>query len=98
MTQHAVGRDVIGLHQIGYQLVERLNLRRRGSIDVEIADQANPNAVIVELIVWSFGMRAPFLDWPAGAGLDLTIPAVGAVADDEVISAAIPAFFFVLAI
>ena len=61
-------------------------MRRRRLCLVEVADQTNADAEVIEAVVRTLGMRPPLLLGPARADLDLTVAAVGAVADEEVVA------------
>ena len=67
-------------------------LRRRWIVIVEIADQADSDAMLVVVLVRRFAMGAMLLFDPARADFDLSVGRVGAVADDEVIAEFVPAF------
>src|SRR5262245_58135075 len=85
VADHAVGRDVVGLHQVRDQAREGLHLGAGRALGVEVAHHADADAVVVEAVVGGLGVGAPFLLGPARADLDQAVGGVGAVADDEMI-------------
>lgn len=81
---------------------ERLELARGRASVLEIADEADADAVVVEEVAWplhaevapraGLAVGAGFLEAPALSDEDLSVGVVDAIADDEVITeAAVPA-------
>ena len=87
MTEHTIGRDVVRLHQIGNELLQRLDLGLGRMGHVKIAYEANADAEIIKPLIRRPGVRTPFLNRPAGAHFDLSVARVCAIADDEIVTA-----------
>src|SRR5688500_3742048 len=92
----AVGHDLRGVDveragQEDHQLVQALNLLGAGPAGVEVADQADADAVLVVILARGFAVGPVLLAGPAGADLHLAVAAAGAVADDEVVAELVPA-------
>src|SRR5262249_44222065 len=86
------GRDLVPLLQVGDQGLGRGDLLGCGRCVGEGADQADADAVLVDVGVRrAFAMKPVLLVRPAPGDLDLAVGAAGAVADDEVVAAAVPA-------
>lgn len=91
VTEDVVAGNVVRSHEIHNKPDQGMELLGGGSRLVEIADQTDSDAVGVVSVVEGVVVRAPFLDGPAGADFDLSVAAVGAVANDKVISELIKA-------
>jgi hypothetical protein len=70
--------------KIFYQLFAGIELRARGLVAVEIADETNPEPDVVHVI--AMDMAAAHLVHPTVPDFDLPVPRRSSVADDEMIS------------
>ena len=87
---HAARRDVVALAEVGDKRLGRGDLPRRRRLLVEVADQADADAVFVDVVgAGVAAVDALLLIGPALGDLDLAVGAAGAVADHEVIAAAV---------
>ena len=74
------------------QLHQACQLRWRWIIVIEIADQADPDAMLIVILVRRLAVCPMFLLQPSRPDFDLSVRRVRAVADDKVIAELIPAF------
>jgi hypothetical protein len=86
MAKDAIGGNVVFAHQVNNQTGQGAKLLWRWMGLVEIADEADADAICVVAVVQGVIVSAPLLLGPARADFDLAVAAVGAVADDEVIA------------
>src|SRR4051812_15310717 len=56
VAQDVVGGNVVGLHQVRHQLGHRFELCIGGARDIEVADHADADAVLVEFVIGGFGV------------------------------------------
>lgn len=95
----ARGGDIHFGAEEGDEFFEDGELPRRGAFFLEVSDQADPDAVVVEEIVGAIlaevlasaggAVGAVDLAFPARADEDLAVGVVYAIADDEVIAEAV---------
>src|SRR5581483_8604521 len=82
-----VARDPVLLHEVLDQVAERGELLRAGNAVVEVADEADADAVLVVLLDAGVGaVDSLVLAQPARADLDLAVRRLRPVADDEVVA------------
>ena len=87
---HVTRRDVVALAQVGDQSLGCGELTPGRRLLVKVADQANADSVLIGIVGASVAaVRALLLVIPALGDFDLAVGAAAAVADDEVISAAV---------
>ena len=85
---HVRGRDVVARLKVVYQRLGGLDLLRRRAVLVEVAHQADADAVVVDgRRLGVAAVSSPALVAPAPGDLDLAVRATRPVADDEVIAA-----------
>src|SRR5260221_2605908 len=82
--------------QVADQLFETFELLPRGQVAVEIADEADAERDVVEII--AVDVAAVDLPHPAVADLDFAVAARGAVADDEMVREPVLHFAYVLVV
>ena len=92
MSIDAIEGDIAAFAQMGHQPDQRAHLGRARMPGVlEVADQANSNAIVVEAIVRRLAMGTVFLFQPPRADLDFTVSRSPPVADYKMITQLIPA-------
>src|SRR5262245_46479042 len=88
MSRDVAGLDVVPLAEVADQGLRRRDLPRRGRLPVQVADQADPDPVLVDVMAAGIpAVHALFLVIPALGDLDLAVAAPLPVADHEVIAA-----------
>ena len=91
-VSHPALRDVVALAEVGDQGLGRGDLTRRRRLLVEIAHQADADPVFVDVVSAGVAtVNTLLLVGPALGDLDLAVAAAGAVADHEVVAAAVEA-------
>ncbi len=84
--------DAVTGAQIGDQRLGRGHLPRRRGLLVQVADEADADAVLVDLgVLGVAAVHSMFLVHPPLGDFDLAVFAAGAVADHEVVAAAVVA-------
>ena len=86
VAEDALRRDVVRALQERDETGDGLQLLGGGPGDIEVADEADSDAVVVVLVVRRLGVSAPLLLAPARADFHLPVTRVAAVADDEVVA------------
>ncbi len=89
MADDPVGADVVGFFEVGDEAGQGLELGGRRAGNIEIADEADADAVFVVAVLVGLGVLGVGPDAlfaPAGADFDLAIAGFGAVSDDEVVA------------
>src|SRR5262249_6761939 len=90
MGGDVAGLDVVPLAEEADQGLGRRDLPRRGGLPVQVADQADPDPVFVDVVAAGIpAVHALLLVIPALRDLDLAVAATLPVADHEVIAAAV---------
>ena len=84
MPDHAAGRNSVLRLQVRDQLLDGLQLRGRGWFLFKIADQGDPDSVLV--VIGAAGVGTVHLLFPAEGRFNLTVTHSVAVADDEVVA------------
>ena len=95
--EHAVAEDaglgnVVALHEPAGERGEVLELGLGGAAEVEVSDEADADAELVEFgMVVDAGVGAGDLLEPARADFDLAVAGEGTVADDKIVAKLVPA-------
>ena len=91
VRRYPVRRDAASVRQEARKADEGGHLIGRGARSLEVAHQADTDAVVVVVVVGRLTVRAVLLFVPAGTDLDVSVGCVRAVANHEVVAQLVPA-------